>query len=116
LRHEVWQDLFFRHGHIYTEINDSGPTKYLTGAQVRNSLVANNCEISGQVENSVVFRSVKIGAGSLVKNCVLMSNTYVGANVCIENVICDKAVEITSGRSLRSDPAYPLVIKKGMVV
>jgi glucose-1-phosphate adenylyltransferase len=116
LQQEVWQDLFFRHGHIYTEINDSGPTKYLTGAEVRNSLVANNCQISGQVESSIIFRSVKIGAGSLVKNSVLMANTCIGADVCLENVICDKAVEITSGRSLRSDPAYPLVIKKGMVV
>lgn len=116
LNTEVWKDLFFSHGHIYTRVKDSVPARYMPKAEVTNSLLANNCRISGTVENSIIFRSVNVEKGARVKNSIIMRESYIGANVSLENVICDKNVEITPGRILKGDPEYPLVIKKGTVV
>lgn len=113
---DVWKDLFFSNGHIYTKVKDSVPAQYMPKAEVINSLLANNCRVNGRVENCVLFRSVYIDKGAQVKNSVIMQDSYIGANVNLENVICDKDVEITPGRILRGDPEYPLVIKKGTVV
>lgn len=116
LNMDVWKDLFFSHGHIYTKVKDSVPAQYMPKAEVINSLLANSCQINGRVENSVLFRSVQIDKGANVKNSVIMQDSYIGANVSLENVICDKDVEITPGRILKGDSEYPLVIKKGTVV
>ena len=56
---------------IYTKIGDNGPVKYGVKAKVRNSLIADGCIIEGTVENSVLFRGVKVGKDSVVKDCVL---------------------------------------------
>ena len=45
-----------------TTLNEYGgvKTEYKEGAQVKNSLIANGCEIHGTVENSVIFRNVTV--------------------------------------------------------
>ena len=116
LDHKIWKDLFFSNGHIYTRVKDSVPAQYKTNAHVVNSLLANSCRINGRVENSILSRSVSIDKDAVVKNSIIMQETYIGANARLENVICDKDVEITPGRILRGEPGYPLVIKKGTVV
>ena len=46
---------------------DEAPVQYKKQAKVNNSLVANGCVIEGSVENSILFRGVKIGKGVQVK-------------------------------------------------
>ncbi len=116
LRPDVWEDLFFANGHIHTLTKDSAPAQYLAGGDVRDCLIANNCRIVGKVESSVIFRSVCIDSGAEVKDSILMQDTRIGANACLECVICDKDVVITPGRVLKGDPGYPLVIRKGTVI
>ncbi len=116
LNTKAWQDLFFRHGHIYTRIKDSVPTKYLANSSVINSLLANSCKIDGKVENSIIFRSVNINKNAKIKNSIIMQDCTIGEKVVLENVICDKDVTITAGTVLKGDKSYPLVIKKGTVV
>lgn len=116
LKEEVWRELFFSEGHIYTRVRDSQPTKYLKNAAVRNSLVANNCKIDGTVWNSVMFRSVTVSKESMIKDSIIMADTVIGKNVYLENVICDKDVYISDNHVLKGDKEYPLVIRKGTVI
>lgn len=46
---------------IYTKIRNSPPTVYSREGIVKNSLVADGCLIEGTVENSILFRGVKVG-------------------------------------------------------
>ena len=62
---------------IYTITNDTPPAKYLTGSNVKKSIVANGAMINGTVENSIIGRNVVIGSGAVVKNCILMSGAVV---------------------------------------
>ena len=50
--------------------------------------------IEGEVENSVLFRGVKIGKGAKVKNCVLMQDTVVEEGANLEYIVTDKDVTI----------------------
>jgi glucose-1-phosphate adenylyltransferase len=116
LRPEVWQELFTQAGPIYTKVKDEAPANYRESACVSNSLVANGCVIEGQVEDSILFRKVKIHKGVSVKGCILMQNTVVGPNAILENIICDKDVVINSGKRLIGDRNYVMVIEKGITV
>ena len=101
---------------IYTKIRNSAPTKYCGGAKVVNSLIADGCVIEGTVENSIIFRGVKIGKGCVIKNSILLQDTQVGDNVQLNCVISDKNVIIKDGRTLSGHETMPFFIGKGMMV
>ena len=46
---------------IYTKIRDDNPTRYIPGSKVKNIMAADGCVIEGEVENSILFRGVKVG-------------------------------------------------------
>lgn len=101
---------------IYTKVRNSPPTQYFDGAVVKNSLIADGCEIQGTVENCIIFRGAKISKNAVVKNCILMQDAYVGANVHLNCVIADKNVVIKDDRSLSGHPSIPFYINKGVIV
>ena len=104
--------LFQPNAPIYTKIGDNAPVKYGLESKVGNSLIADGCVIEGTVENSILFRGVKVGKGSVVKDCVLMQGTTIGENCSLTAVITDKNVEATEGRVLTGSESYPLYIGK----
>ena len=113
---QVWQELFFRYGNIFTKVKDEAPVKYSDQACVTNSLVANGCIIEGTVENSILFRSVMVEKGAVIRNSIVVQNSRVGANARLTHVLCDKDVQITAGRCLSGVAGSPFVVEKGTVI
>ncbi len=113
---EIWQEIFFANGSIYTKVKDEAPAKYQQDALVRSSLVANGSVIAGKVENSILFRGVKIHKDARVTNSIVMQKGEIGPGAVIENVICDKDVKITAGKKLKGEANHPIVIEKGIVI
>ena len=74
---------------IYTRTNDSCPTQYFEGADVKASIVSNGCLIEGSVENSVLGRGCVIKKGASVKNCVILPDVVIGEDTVLENVVVD---------------------------
>ena len=101
---------------IYTKVRNSAPTKYTGSAKVKNSLVADGCVIEGSVENSVLFRGVRVGRGSVIRNSIVLQDTVIGANVTLNCVITDKSVWIHDGRMLSGHETLPFFIAKGTSV
>lgn len=116
VKEENWSSLFNQDAKVLTKIKDEAPAKYKEQAEVSQSIVANGCVINGKVENSVLFRGVKIEAGAVVRNSVLMQRCVVKAGAVLENVICDKDGNITEGRYLKGETNYPLLVEKGVVI
>lgn len=106
----------FSGNQIYTKIRDDNPTRYINGSKAKNIMVADGCVIEGEVENSVLFRGVRIGKGAKVKNCVLMQDTVVEDNASVEYVITDKDVTITEGKSLAGNDSFQVFVAKGQTV
>ena len=101
---------------IFTKLRNSAPTRYVDDAKVVNSYVADGCVIEGQVENSILFRGVTVGKGTVVKNSILMQDTVTGNNVSLNCVITDKNVVIREGRTLSGHESMPFFISKGAMV
>ena len=78
-------------------------------------MVANGCLINGSVENSIISREVKIGKGSVIKNCIIMQKCEIGENCFLDSVIVDKDVKVESGTSLLGTAHAPYVIRKGTI-
>ncbi len=97
---------------IYTKIRDDNPTRYIAGAVARNIMAADGCLIEGEVENSILFRGVKIGKGAKVSNCVLMQDTVVEDGADVEYVITDKKVTISAGKEMKGTDTYPVFVAK----
>lgn len=116
LEPENARKLFVPKRSIYTKVSDNAPVKYDLDSKVSNSLIADGCIIEGEVENSVLFRGVKVGKGAKVKNCILMQGTVVGDNAELSYLITDKNVSICENHILTCSPQYPMYVGKGASV
>lgn len=116
LEPENARKLFVPKRSIYTKVSNNAPVKYDLDSKVSNSLIADGCIIEGEVENSVLFRGVKVGKGAKVKNCILMQGTVVGDNAELNYLITDKNVSICENHILTSSPQYPMYVGKGASV
>ncbi len=101
---------------VFTKIRDSAPTKYGNSAIVKNSMIADGCIIEGEVENSIIFRNVKVARGAVVKNSIIMQNTVLGENSMLNCIITDKNVVIKDKRVLSGSENHPFYIGKGIMI
>lgn len=100
---------------IFTNTNDTPPTKYLKNAQVKKSFVANGVIVDGEVEGSILSRNVVIGKNAVVKNCIILNGSKVSPGAHLENVIIDKDARIEKKKELIGE-GEPLYVKEGDVV
>ncbi len=101
---------------VFTKIRDSAPTKYGNSALVKNSMIADGCTIEGEVENSIIFRNVKVARGCKVKNSIIMQNTVLGEHCTLNCIITDKNVTIKDKVVLSGSENHPFYIGKGIMV
>lgn len=109
-------DALFEPAPVYTKVRDDNPTAYLKGSRASNVMVADGCMIEGEIENSILFRGVKVGKGAKVKNCILMQDTVIEPGVDVEYAITDKQVTITAGKQLKGTDTFPVYIAKFQTV
>ena len=108
--------LFSAGNPIYTKIRDDNPARYINGSKAANIMAADGCIIEGEVENSILFRGVKIGMGARVKNCVLMQDTVIEAGASVEYAVTDKNVTITKGKDIKGTDTFPVYVAKYQMV
>lgn len=98
---------------IYTKVKDEPPTKFNEEANVKNSIIADGCIIEGDIENSIIFRGVKVKKGVKIKNSIVMQGTIVDECSSLENMIIDKDVVISNDIHLKGAENWPMVVGKG---
>lgn len=114
LDRSVYQVLF--RNNILTKTKDEPSVLYSQTANVRNSIIANGCIVDGTVENSVLFRGVKVKKGAVVRNSILFQGTTVSKNANLNFVITDKNTRITENKILMGDSGVPFIVQKNQVV
>jgi glucose-1-phosphate adenylyltransferase len=112
----VRNDIFDPERPVYTRVKDEAPVRYGYDCKVENSLIADGCIIDGEVENSILFRGVTVGKGAIVRNCILMRDTFIGAHTRAEHLITDGKVSMRDHRTAVGLPDYPMYIRKGVTV
>jgi glucose-1-phosphate adenylyltransferase len=68
--------------------------KPINTANVRNSLIGEDCSIDGIVENSVLFPRATVKTHATVRNSIVMSNTIIGSYTTVDHSILDEDVEL----------------------
>ena len=112
----VRADLFNSARPIRTKDQSNPSTYYGPESVSKCSLVADGCQIEGEVSNSILARGVIVEKGAKVSDSVLMQGTVVKAGASLSYVIADKDVTVNEGRMLMGHATYPLAIAKGSVV
>lgn len=113
---DICREVFSLKKPIYTKVRDVAPAKYGIDCSVKDSLIADGCIIEGTVENSVLFRGVKVGKGAVIKNSIVMQGAVIGEKASFIDAIADKEVTITKNRAITGTIDYPVYITKGAVV
>lgn len=98
---------------IYTRVHNSAPTVYKPSANVKNSMIADDCVIEGTVINSVLARGVHVAKGAVVRNSVLFWGAYVGNGASLNCVVADKNVHISDNVTISGNENLPIYIEKG---
>ncbi|SDM58819.1 glucose-1-phosphate adenylyltransferase [Psychrobacillus sp. OK028] len=115
LNPEILQTFFYDSWEVFTKIKHEAPAEFTNSSKVSNSLIANGCIIEGTVENSIIFRGVKVKKGAVVKNSIIMQKGDIEEGAHVENVITDKQVIITRDQIITARNK-PMVIRKEEVV
>ncbi len=117
LNDKVRHELFEQSGRsIYTQVRDSAPTVYGETAEVTNSLIGDGCVIEGKVENSVIFRGVRIDEGAVVRNSIVMQDTIVEAGTDLNYIVTEKNVVVRKGKTIAGCEGYPFFVPFGSVL
>jgi len=106
------RDIFPASRPVRTKSHEEVSAYYGESAKVKKSLIADNCIIEGEVENSIIFSGARIAKGASIKNCIIMRDCDVAEGVSIENVIADKHTVFSAGTSLRGSEKLPVLVPK----
>ena len=85
-------------------------------AVVKNCLIADNCIIEGEIENCIVFSGCRIGAGTKLKNSIIMRGVTVGEGAELSYVISDKYARFSDNTRLNGSPKLPMVVPKNAAI
>lgn len=116
LDQSVYRQLFINERPIYTKTGDEAPARYMPGCRVKNSIIGNGSIIEGEVENSIIFRRVRIEKGAAIRNSIIMQESTIGERSILTNIITDKYTDIASDKELKGDEEIPLVIEKKIII
>ncbi|MBI1799691.1 MAG: glucose-1-phosphate adenylyltransferase [Candidatus Eisenbacteria bacterium] len=95
-------------GVVHTQSADRPPARFDPGARVARSLIANGCRIDGKVERSVLFPGVRVAAGAVVRDSIVMHDTRIERDAELDRAIVDKEVSVGAGARLGvGDPGTP---------
>lgn len=104
--------LFHNDWPIYTQTNDSCPTRYTETAKATGSIISNGCLIEGIVEGSIIGRNVTIGEGAVVKDSIILTDAYIGKGAKLDHVIVDKYAIVHHVKKLEGTEDSPVYVKR----
>ena len=113
---EIFQELFFKGGSIFTKPKDEPSTLYTEDSSVQNSIVANGCVIEGMVQNSIIFRGVEIEKGALVKDSIVMQKSKIKKDSIVVNSILDKYSLVGEGVDIVGTKSNPYLVGKNVKI
>ncbi len=82
---------------IHTQSADRPPVRVEHGASAVRSLVANGCVIRGRIEHSVLFPGVTVERDAVVRDSIVMHDTWIARGAKLDRAIVDKHVTVGEG-------------------
>ena len=97
---------------VRTKTHEEVSSYFGEHAVSKNSLVADNCIIEGEVENCIVFSGCRIGAGTKLRNSIIMRGVTIGENAELSYIVADKYASFSDRAELKGSAKLPTVVPK----
>jgi glucose-1-phosphate adenylyltransferase len=82
---------------IHTRSEERPPAKLGPQARLARTMICNGCTVRGTVERSVLSPGVYVSPGAIVRDSVVMNDTWIGPGAVLDRVIVDKNVVVGAG-------------------
>lgn len=116
LNKDYYDKVFHGERRVITKVKNEAPTYYSCDANVKNTILATGGFISGEIENSLIFRKVSVDKGAVIRDSIVMQGSKVGKDAILEYCILDKNVTIEPGVVLKGSKDNLIIIEKNKTV
>ncbi len=82
---------------IYTRSEERPPARIGPNARISRSMISHGCEIDGTVEHSILSPGVRVAAGAVVRDSIVMFDAVIEADAVLDRAILDKECVIGAG-------------------
>ena len=89
---------------IYSRTPKAPPQYISDTAKVQNSLITEGCDVSGTVDFSILFESVTVEEGAVVKDSLIMPGTTIKKNASVQYAIVAENAVIDEGATIGERP------------
>ncbi len=90
-------DLYDPEWVIHTRSEERPPAKIGPRAQVAGNLLSNGCIVEGVVERCVISPGVYVSEEAMIRDSIVMNDTWVGPGAQIDRAVIDKDVRVGEG-------------------
>ena len=90
-------NLYEEYWKIYTKSEIQPPQYLAKDSKVERSIIGEGTEVYGEVYNSVIGCGVTIGAGTVIRDSIIMNHTKIGENCEMHKAIIAENAEIGNG-------------------
>lgn len=90
-------NLFDENWQIHSRSSGRAVHRIGTAAEVTDSMITNGCHVNGTVKHSILSPGVRIEAGALVEDSVIMGETVVRAGAVVRHSIVGENVTVEEG-------------------
>jgi len=92
---------------IFTPSTENPPARIGARARIDSTIVTHGTIIHGTVERSVLFPGVVIEEGAIVRDSIVMGDSWIGPGAVLDRAICDKRVHVGRGSVVGTGPVVP---------
>lgn len=86
--------------------NPMMPPHYVgKNAKIQNSMIADGCEVDGQLEFSILFPGVKIGKNAVINSSIIMPGSVVDDDAVVQFSIVSENTIIGKGAKIGANPS-----------
>lgn len=82
---------------VQTEAGSLPPARVRAGAEVADTLVGPGCEVAGTVRRSVLGPEVRVAAGAVVEDCVVLDRVMIGPGAHVASAVVDSGTRVEAG-------------------
>ncbi len=90
---------------IYSRTNSMPPQYISQDANVENSLITDGCEVSGNLDYSILFENVTVESGATVEYSLIMPGAVIKKGSHVKYSIIAENVVVEEGADIGGDPA-----------
>ena len=98
---------------IYSRNPNLPAARVGAGAALDECMVAEGCEVEGEVSHSLLFQGVRVGAGARVIDSVIMRGARIGAGAIVERAVIAENAQVGDGAHVGSKGGAIAVLGPG---